>query len=375
MSESQFRVYVVDDEPMMLELTEAVLGDYCTVESFTTAGACLDRIAVQVPDMFLLDVRMPGMDGYALCRALKDCPETADIPVTFVSGFDTIEARLAGYEAGGEDFIVKPFSPDELLRKIDVARRIGAEKKQLHDIAGYAQRTAFSAMTSMGELGTVLDFLRKSFTCDNEQSLAHAILVALEQYGLLGAVQVRLGGESHSLSAAGSDLPLETAILNHVRNQGRIFEFKTRSVYNYGGITVLVKNMPLDDNERCGRIRDNLAILAEGADARRQAIEAENATRRAREGINAALGSVHATLGKLRQRHQEGQYASAQMLVQIQEGLMKSFLSLGLTERQENEMVDFVRDQFEYLRASTETGGEISSELEQLISDLGKLVR
>lgn len=368
MSESPFRVCVVDDEPMVLELTEAVLGDYCTVESFNSAGACLDRVAVQAPDMFLLDVRMPGMDGYALCRALKDCPETADIPVTFVSGFDTIEARLAGYEAGGEDFIVKPFAPSELLRKIEVAKRIGAEKKQLRDTAGYAQRTAFSAMTSMGELGIVLEFLRKSFACNDSQALAHAILAALEQYGLQGAVQVRLGSASHSFSAAGSDLPLETAILNHVRNQGRIFEFKTRSVYNYGGITVLVKNMPLDDSDRCGRIRDNLAILAEGADARRQAIEAEMATHRAREGINAALD-------RLRQRHQEAQCASAQLMVQIQEGLMKSFVSLGLTERQENEMVDFIRDQFERLRACTETGSEISVELEQLIGNLGRLPR
>lgn len=374
MSEISFRVFVVDDEPLMLELTEAVLADTCRVECFSSAAVCLARSEEQTPDLYLLDVRMPGMDGYALCRALKDCPVTADIPVTFVSGFDTIEARLAGYEAGGEDFIVKPFEPNELLRKVEIAKRIGAEKKQLHDLAGYAQRTAFSAMTSMGELGIVLEFLRKSFACDSSQALARAILGALDQYGLHGAVQVRLSEEEYNLSAEGSDLPLETSILNHVRTQGRIFEFKTRSVYNYGGITVLVKNMPLDDPERCGRIRDNLAILAEGADARRQAIEAEAATRRARTGIDVALARIRTALDTLRRRHQEDQCAAAHLMIEIQEGLLKSFVSLGMTDRQEHDMVEFVRDQFERLRASSESASDVSIALEDLARDLGKLI-
>lgn len=373
MSDCDFHVFVVDDEPLMLELTASVLEEGCCVETFATGGACLERTQVRVPDMFLLDVRMPGMDGYALCRALKDCPVTADVPVTFVSAFDTIEARLAGYEAGGEDFIVKPFEPAELLRKVQVARHIGEEKRQLREMAGMAQRTAFSAMTSMGELGTVLEFLRKSFACGDARTLAGAILDALGQYGLDGAVQVRLGGAAHCLSASGSDLPLETSILNHVRTQGRIFEFKSRSVYNYGGITVLVKNMPLDDPERCGRIRDNLAILAEGADARCQAIEAEAATRRTREGAGAALARVHAALDILRRRHQIAQCEHTQLLVEIQEGLMKSFISLGLTEGQENAMVDFVRAQFERLRSCSEDAVDISDQLESLAQDLQKL--
>jgi CheY-like chemotaxis protein len=369
-----FRVFAVDDDSAMLESTAAILDDTgCIIEGLSSAAACLERVAQQRPDMFLLDVRMAGMDGYELCRTLKNDADTADIPVTFVSGLDTIEARLAGYEAGGEDFIVKPFEPELLVQKVQVAQRIRDEKRQLREMAGYAQRTAFTAMTSMGELGIVLDFLRKSFACADSQALAQAILGSLDQYGLQGAVQIRIDHAAENLSAAGSNLPLETSVLNHVRNQGRIFEFKNRSVFNHGGITILVKNMPLEDAERCGRLRDNLAILAEGADARRRAIEVESANQRTRSGIGAALVGIQEALDTLRQQHQRERFKSTQLMIDIQEGMTKFFVSLGLSEQQENLMYDFVRQQFERLQSGLDDTQQVSDRLEQLAQRLREL--
>jgi len=367
-------VFVVDDDPSMLAVSEEMLADAgCAVETFGAARACLDRLKEKQPDILLLDVRMSGMDGYAMCRQLKSTPETADIPVTFVSGLDSIEARLTGYDAGGEDFIVKPFEPEVLLRKIHVARRIRAEKLALREQAGFAQRTAFSAMTSMGELGTVLDFLRRSFGCADAPALAAALLGALAQYDLQGAVQIRLDGEEFNLSPEGSNLPLESAILNHVRDLGRIFELGTRSVFNYGGITLLVKNMPVEDAERCGRLRDNLAILDEGADARRQAIEIENRNRRTRDGIGGALADIHRALDALRQQHQRARFQESQLMIDIQEGLTRFFVSLGLSEQQENQMYDFVRRQFERLQDGLGDTQQISDQLERMARRLREL--
>jgi CheY-like chemotaxis protein len=369
-----FRVFAVDDDPAMLASTAAILDDAgCIIEGFTSAADCLARIAQQQPDMFLLDVRMAGMDGYELCRTLKSNPDTADIPVAFVSGLDTIEARLAGYEAGGEDFIVKPFEPELLVQKAQVAQRIRDEKRQLREMAGYAQRTAFTAMTSMGELGIVLDFLRKSFACADSLALAQAILGSLDQYGLQGAVQIRIGNEAENRSAAGSNLPLETSVLNHARSQGRIFEFKNRSVHNHGGITILVKNMPLEDAERCGRLRDNLAILAEGAEARRHALEVESANQRTRSGIGAALAGIQEALDTLRQQHQRERFKNTQLMIDIQEGMTKFFVSLGLSEQQENLMYDFVRQQFERLQSGLDDPQQVSGRLEQLAQRLHDL--
>lgn len=364
--DKRFLVFVVDDEPLMLDAIQLVLEDECDIECFGSAAACLARLPERKPDLFLLDVLLPGTDGLELCRCLKDAADSADVPVTFVSGYDTIETRLACYEAGGDDFIVKPFNPDELRSKIAVARRILEEKKNLRESAGFAQRTAFTALSSMGELGIVIEFLRRSFGCAGRPELARAMIDALGQYGLEGAVQIRLGGDALTLSNEGVDLPLETAVLNHVRHQGRIFEFGKRGVYNFGGVTLLVKNMPIEDAERCGRLRDNLALLAEGADARRQAIEVEQANRRTRDGIGEALDGLYRALDTLRRGHQQEQSRYTLLMVDVQEAMSRAFVGLGLTDAQEAQLIDLIHAQMERLRERQEFDHQVATQIEQL---------
>ncbi len=215
--DASLRVFVVDDDEIILDVLAATLDGVCQLETFVSAEACLNRLPDVKPDLFLLDVSMPVMDGYALCRHLKDDWDTQDIPVLFVSANDDNETRMLCYEAGGDDFIQKPFAPTELLGKLKVAGRILGEKKALHEQAGYAQRTAMTAMVSMGELGVVLQFLSKSFACDTVEELATAMIEAMGQYDLQAAVQMRLGDQVVSLSQNGHDVPLEVSVLNHVR--------------------------------------------------------------------------------------------------------------------------------------------------------------
>ncbi|MFZ4537450.1 response regulator [Propionivibrio sp.] len=121
MSET-FKVFVVDDDPFILETIHGILKPDFAAETFSSAEDCLLRLETEKPGMFLLDVRMPGMDGYAFCRQIKDDASLRQIPVTFVSSQDTLDARLQGYDAGGEDFIVKPFQAEEVLRKVQAAQ-------------------------------------------------------------------------------------------------------------------------------------------------------------------------------------------------------------------------------------------------------------
>lgn len=72
------------------------------------------------PDLILLDVRMPEMDGYTACRLLKANPETANIPVIFLSGADAVDERIMGLQVGGVDYIAKPFTPAELAARIHI---------------------------------------------------------------------------------------------------------------------------------------------------------------------------------------------------------------------------------------------------------------
>ncbi len=93
---ASFKVYVVDDDPVVLDIMHAILEPDCEVETFPSAEDCLMLLETEKPDFFLLDVNLPGMDGYTLCRQIKDNPALRSIPVTFVSSNDTIEERIIG---------------------------------------------------------------------------------------------------------------------------------------------------------------------------------------------------------------------------------------------------------------------------------------
>ena len=78
----------------------------------------LKAVELLAPDLILLDVKMPGMDGYEVCRQLKKSEDTGDIPIIFISALDDVFDKVKGFEAGGADYIIKPFEPEEVLVRV-----------------------------------------------------------------------------------------------------------------------------------------------------------------------------------------------------------------------------------------------------------------
>ncbi|MDD5176225.1 MAG: response regulator [Sterolibacterium sp.] len=368
-----FKVFVVDDDAVVLEVIRAILEAEYAVETFESAEACQARLVEERPGMFLLDVNLPGMDGYSFCRQIKDDTLLNRIPVTFISGNDTIEARLAGYDAGGEDFIVKPFAPEEVLRKIKVAQQIVKSKRALEEQYESSEYLATLALASMDESGLVLQFMSKLIAMDTEQEIAEGLLELMQRYKLDGVVQTRVAQRTLTLSAAGANLPLETSVLNHVRGLERIFEFHNRSVHNFERVTLMVNNMPLSDPDFCGRLRDNLSVAAQGADSRLQAIETTEVKNRSQAGILSALESLRTSLGNLREDYLRDRAASAQLMLRLEEDMANAFVHLGLTTGQEETLENLVQDFMQKLVALLDRGEETQAALQKLSDRLGQL--
>jgi class 3 adenylate cyclase len=124
------RILVVDDAPRNVKL----LGDLLAAAGYEVLAAAsgaeaLARIAADRPDLVLLDVVMPGMSGYDVCRAIRDEPATAMLPVVMVTALDASEERVRGLEAGADDFVSKPVGQAELLARVRSLLRI----KRLYD--------------------------------------------------------------------------------------------------------------------------------------------------------------------------------------------------------------------------------------------------
>lgn len=113
-------ILIIDDNPSHLKLLTKILfeNDY-TVRIAPSAKLGINSIMAESPDLILLDIKMPDMDGYTVCQQLKANAKTCDIPVIFISGLEDVMDKVKAFKMGGVDYIVKPFAPLEVITRIE----------------------------------------------------------------------------------------------------------------------------------------------------------------------------------------------------------------------------------------------------------------
>ena len=123
-------ILVVDDDPPIRRMLERTLmAEGYAVESAADGGEALAAVERAVPDLVVLDVAMPGVDGLSVCRRLRRAG--LSLPVLLLTARDAVSDRVAGLDAGADDYLVKPFAPEELLARVRALLRRGSEPAEV----------------------------------------------------------------------------------------------------------------------------------------------------------------------------------------------------------------------------------------------------
>jgi DNA-binding response OmpR family regulator len=117
------RVLLIDDEPRVSRALEYALANRDFELHAVNDAADLDALATPAPDVILLDIALAHQDGLAVCRQLRADPRFQDVPLLLLSGQTDAATKRAGFEAGADDFVAKPFVPDELLARVEAQIR------------------------------------------------------------------------------------------------------------------------------------------------------------------------------------------------------------------------------------------------------------
>ncbi|HEX9184341.1 MAG TPA: response regulator [Burkholderiales bacterium] len=142
-AQGAYRVLVVDDDPDMAGYLALLLKrEGMAVEMAGDGESALVRVMTAPPDLVLLDVMMPGMSGFDVCRQLKGDETTALIPIVLVTALEDTESRVRGIEAGADDFLSKPVKREELVARVKTLRRLHDTRKELESrrLAAEVQR-------------------------------------------------------------------------------------------------------------------------------------------------------------------------------------------------------------------------------------------
>jgi diguanylate cyclase len=169
-------IMLVDDTPTSLLLMTNILTHHgFRVRSADSGEIALDMIQKEIPDLILLDVMMPGLDGFEVCRMIKSNPDTNGIPVVFLTALDDLKDKILGFEAGGSDFITKPFQMEEVILRVNhqlemlfLRRALEGSNENLLEKIKQQQDTEYAFFNERELLKTTLMSIGDGVICTND---------------------------------------------------------------------------------------------------------------------------------------------------------------------------------------------------------------
>lgn len=197
-------ILIVDDNPVGLHHLAMILETPGYQLVLASSGhEALAKVEDMQPDLILLDVLMPGMDGFEVCRRLRSDPVLAEVPILIVTALDDREFRLKGINAGADDFITKPIDPDELAARVRTILRLNRYRRLLDkqselEAANRAMREAYD--TTLEGWGRVLD-LRDGETEGHSKRVAQMTVRLALELGVEGEdlLHIRRGALLHDI--------------------------------------------------------------------------------------------------------------------------------------------------------------------------------
>jgi CheY-like chemotaxis protein len=251
---------VVDDEVMNQNIILDLLEDEFEVEFVCNGKECIDSVEHSRPDLILLDVNMPILNGLDTCKHLRKERQFEDLPIIFISALASAQERLAGYQAGGDDYLTKPFEEDELKAKISLLLKVENDKNKSKEEIRNAMGTAKKALTSSDELGAVFHFMKSLLTENNLNAILALVKDALSSFNLEACIMLAHTMPSVYFSTNNKIRPIEQDVLREMHHAGEVIEFSNRAIFNSEHAAILVKEFPEDEDIKL-RYKEHINII------------------------------------------------------------------------------------------------------------------
>lgn len=344
MNEEAKTILVVDDEPIIVKQIVSALEK----KGYKSLSAVNGEQALQVLDEAIIDisaiisdVKMPNMDGYYLCELIRKSEDCKDIPFIFASSLSTLDEKIRGYNAGADDYVTKPIDPEDLLLKVESLIKQKKIKDELNKQLAESKGVAMEALNYTSSLGRVVNFYEEALLASSFDDLAQKLFSITGTYGLNCILCIIHGDELMYISSRDYVSPLEKNVIDLARQQSRFFHFGARTIINYENHSLLVKNMPKEDENKYGMLNDMLGALCNAIYAKLKIFINEINEAKKKESI---LSVLRDAIDKIDSEFKNLQSKSIAIIEDMREQVDEAIMGMGLLEDTEKNLEKVVAE-------------------------------
>jgi len=348
--EIRTKILSIDDNSQNLTLIEKVLGDEFDIVSSDGNSSIIELVSKEQPQIILLDIKLEDKSGYVLCKELRNSDIGTDIIVIFISALTTVDDKLTAYESGGDDYMSKPVDIVELGEKLKRVEKRIKEKNFLKERITQVSDVAFTSMKQASELGLLIEFFKGTMSVSMQDPLFLKISEFFSQFNINFSLEFRTS-ENQFQYPKNNVSALEIEVLSLGRKTKKIVSFGKNILFSSQRCSILVKKLPMDDEDFLGRIRDYFAILLDIIDSRLMFMESESKRTNAREiALDSLSESLAIDFSDIKENVFSQEKQLLALLTELIYSMDKKAISMGLSHEQETELVGLfeeTKEQFE----------------------------
>jgi len=235
----------------------------------------IEQVSFHKDELILIDFLPEDGSHFSFLDKLQseNVGELEALSVVMLIDELNLEQRLMACELGADDCISSQESHDDLVTRLQSNIYNAIASLQLKKELKTASEVAMAAMANTGDLGCNIQFLLESQRCSNIDELGQLLFQSLSYYGLDCSLQMRAEYVVKNMEANGLEKAMESQLLEELKDVGRFYDFGCRTMVNYNSTSLLIKNMPMNDDVKYGMIKDNIFALLQGVDARIESLD------------------------------------------------------------------------------------------------------
>ncbi|MBE1302302.1 MAG: hypothetical protein GJ680_20620 [Alteromonadaceae bacterium] len=271
-------------------------------------------------------------------------------------------------------FLLQPYNRAQLYLQLDILFRSQQEKQQLGQNAQSANEMAMMALASNSEYGHTIQFIEKSYDAHNTEVLAHQLFSFLNGLGISASIMMQLRDSTLFYDSTGNQPTAdEQQLLVGFKDAGRISDFDSQTLINFTQCSLLVKNMPLDDPEKYGRLKDLMPAILGSIDAKLKLLQGEDVVFANAEQTLNAIKRFRRTLFDLANSQNQKNSEALQQVATMSTDIYDQLPRLGLEDDQETFIVELIEKTMDDLAETFQFSSETTASLLFTIEDMKEL--